>query len=392
MLKSAIKGALACTLLLACAQVPQENLQDAYVSESRKLGLYPIYPPREGFQVGDIYLASVRRDNINDLEYVWAGEIPEVRVAANEFLKSRVVFRDTSTSSNNQLPSTLAAQTDMFEAGVATRNTQPSDSLPVVAFPSISGDAGFTGSAGITGVLQSIGIGGGTRTTVTLDFVDVRSFWLPKVKASAFKSRMLAPEIFSGLESAYDDLQRQVFLNRRPEAVAGPQRCISLALITRVYMTRRIDYTYRNANILGVGLRRSEVPGQQSNVAAAPDVTINLSQTGSGNLADDTAADVEALNRNIDSFNGSNTQGRSLSFQSWDGRGLRFAQTFQRPVVIGWDGYDVPPPKYDAARDRYIFSDFSYLQNDAINDQVRRNSKVRTAIENICDINKAVRG
>ena len=43
-------------LLLGCSAVPNSDISVQYKKEARKLGLYPVYPPREEFQIGDVYL------------------------------------------------------------------------------------------------------------------------------------------------------------------------------------------------------------------------------------------------------------------------------------------------------------------------------------------------
>jgi len=341
-LKRISKLAILILVIANCGSIRSIDVKQAYSEKARELGLFPVYPPREEFQIGDIYLVSSAKNNRNDSVSVWLGSVDGLQKEATKFLESRVVFRETATEKLSTFNKTGAGpQADTFGTAIATRKSQYVESLPLAAFPSISANAGFTAGVGIVGALQSLGIGFGRKTTVTLDFVDVRTYWVPKVLAAPYKDAAGFKAI-DNINQGLSDLTRLVKLKKGSRLdAAGGERCLTMALVTRVYLTRRIDYTYRDAQILAAGIRRADVAGTLQNVAPAPTVIVNQQQGDGGTgetLIDD--AQLNQLRQSVAAVQGQTSAGQSLAFQSWDARGLRFGQTFQRPVAIGWDGFD----------------------------------------------------
>ncbi|MEM9269307.1 MAG: hypothetical protein AAGA78_10270, partial [Pseudomonadota bacterium] len=149
--------------------------------------------------------------------------------------------------------------------------------------------------------------------------------------------------------------QRQVVLGRKStgsgfQAAGGKSRCVSMTLITTLYITRQIDYTYRDSDIVAAAARQATggpdgADGNLENVAAAPVVpNINLIVTGEDTEAVSlTDAQFTELTEALQAGAGGTGSGpgRSASFASWDARGLTLSETYRRPVVIGWDGYDL---------------------------------------------------
>ncbi|MFN3315055.1 MAG: hypothetical protein ACK46Q_16560, partial [Hyphomonas sp.] len=41
--------------LSSCTAVSGDDLAQKYQQRTRELGLFPVYPPREEFQIGDVY-------------------------------------------------------------------------------------------------------------------------------------------------------------------------------------------------------------------------------------------------------------------------------------------------------------------------------------------------
>ena len=356
-MKHLLLGVCGLAILMGCAGGSREDLRDEYSKTAREIGLFPIYPPREDFQIGDIYMASANRQKFEDLEYVRVGRLEKIRNLARLELNKLIAF-DNSDIEENKI--NAKSQSDFDIGFLTTRGEVAADagkqvkSLPIVAFPKITANAGLTAGVGLTGLLESLGFGSARNTTVTLEFPDVRTYGVSKVEARKYRPDILANS-WANIDEGNYALQRQIILGRdKAEKAAGPTRCVNMSMITQVYLTRQIVYTYSNAEILAVGLKRAEPGGTVSEVSTAPQADINLVAALTANSTNPPAT-AAALKSITDDFSQqSGKPGQSIQFQSWDGRGLSFSQTFQRPVVIGWDGYDIRlPSSVNAAKRAY---------------------------------------
>jgi len=329
---------------VSCSGSGDRNLVLAYGKAVREIGLFPVYPPREEFQVGDVYMWSQSLSDPNDTVSVYLMTIDWLRMEADRFMASRIVFNNSATAVAN---TPRGSPTDIpgKSRNLALRGHADlalAQSLPIAAFPTVTADAGYTASAGFVGALAAIGIGGGSRTTVTLNFNDVRTYFVPnapvmrKVLAELPNVAMLFPE-------GEVDLGRLVQQRRGKgtDPCRAGRRC-GVSVVTRVFLTRQIDYTYRNAQILAVALRRAQNPGTLSSVQAAPDVNISV-QTNNTGAIDGAHMDkqIRDLKTQVDALAAGSTPGQSFRFEAWDARGVTFASSYQRPVVVGWDGIEL---------------------------------------------------
>lgn len=286
-----------CLFLLGCSAAPSDDLRVQYGKEARKLGLIPVFPPREEFQLGDVFLWSQPTGKPDKRHNLWVGSMPEFQIAADKFLEDRIVFQSTAASGD---------QKDLFGTDLATRNAQRIQTLPIAAFPTVSGDAGFSGSIGILKALQAIGLAGGARTQVTLNFNDVRTYWVPRVNAVA---EVLQAEAKKGksISSSTDitdvllsrlittapgrnvntilavpanileqDSKRGGFSNS-PLDLCDPNdtNVVGISVVSRVYLTRQINYTYRNGRIINAGVKRA-TSGTLSDIPTQSPVTVNV--------------------------------------------------------------------------------------------------------------------
>jgi hypothetical protein len=265
------------------------------------------------------------------------------RVRANKFLLSRDAYPPTGAAANTTAASAqpLLAQDDMYEPGVSTRADQRVLSLPITSFPSINLQSGETASAGLTGAMAALGFGVSDQTMVTLDFHDVRTFLVPKVMVTADDQRA-ALIAFGGemLDRGARDLPTKIAAKEFLEGHHwGGDRCLQLAIVTQVYLTREIDYTYRDRQILAAGLKATTEQGKLSSVPNPPAVSVTVLQSADGDNADKSAAVAESL-RQSTIPTGTGPQGGSFSFAGFNARGMTFQQTYLRPVAIGWDGFE----------------------------------------------------
>jgi len=330
-------------LLLGCSAVPNSDISVQYKKEARKLGLNPVYPPREEFQIGEVYVWARRKGSFDLDVNVYMGSEHSFVHAADRFMTDRIVFQPTIAT-----PKT-AAQNDLYRKQLSQRSQNDILSLPIAAFPSISGDAGFSGGIGLLKALQAIGLAGGARTQVTLDFTDVRTYWVPKVEA--VKAAGGDPAL--ALQRIYSQIPKDILspileqnYDRSKIKVPGQDMCdanleFGVSVVSRVYLTRKIDYTYRNGRIVSAGIKRATAGSTLSQVPAAPAINVNVNQTGE--LASNDTQ-LAALQKQIDDLSKSQGTGDSVAFQTWDARGITFSQIYARPVSIGWDGFEFINP------------------------------------------------
>lgn len=218
-------------------------------------------------------------------------------------------------------------------------------SLPITALPRVSADAGFTSGLGLVSLLSSVGLAGGARTTVTLDFTDVRTYWVPNVQVVSRVDAASQELLVSYADAAIRDLTRSLQLRSGKQTdPCGSGRICGLSVITRVYLTRQIDYTYRNGRIVAAGLRRAELVadnGSATRPAIPPSVVVNVTTDADGAVdGAQTDAQIATLQGQLAALSANTDRGQSLRFEAWDARGITFRQIYQRPVAVAWDGID----------------------------------------------------
>lgn len=334
-------------VLLGCSAVPNSDISVQYKKEARKLGLNPVYPPREEFQIGDVYVWARRKVSLDQEVNVYMGSEHSFIHAADRFMAERIVFKPTKAATDK------SQQDDLFRRQLTQRSQNDIRSLPIAAFPSVSGDAGFSGGIGLLKALQAIGLAGGARTQVTLDFKDVRTYWVPKVEAV----KATGNNPIATLQAVYKrnppgilkEILKQNY-ERSKLKVAGQTMCqadldYGVSVVSRVYLTRTISYTYRNGRIVSAGIKRATAGSTLSQVPAAPAVNVNVNTSGE---LDSNDSQLSALQTQIDNLSKSQGKGDSVAFQTWDARGITFEQTYDRPVSIGWDGFEFIDPQIDA--------------------------------------------
>lgn len=312
-----------------------------YANTARQLGLVAVYPPREEFQIGDMFAVSFGEEP-NDSVRVWIGEAEGVSEIAEEFMKSRIVFR--ATGEEGSAVTSSLKQADTFGQTLARRSDVRIETLPVSAFPEITADSGLTAGLGIAKALQAIGLGGGVGTKVTLNFGDVRTYWAPKIKiASKVNIDSAYGRVFTPNETTIREaLDRELALAKLSGRNISTTRCLGGVVITRVYLTRKITYTYSNGKIIAAGIRIASEGSELTNIPAPTRITVDVKNTN-GQIEQDTPnEELAKLREQIDEVAASGAQGKGLNFESWSALGVTFSQTFPRPVAIGYDAFSIP--------------------------------------------------
>lgn len=345
----------------ACGQVADPQVKENYTSAVRSLGLTGIYPPREEFQVGDVYFtASIPRTNFQYSSYV--GDIPELRKAAAEFLETRIVFDHTRTIPNlSQNPP--ADQPDLFDSEFRTRGDYDhvgfESNLPIVAFPSIELGAADVAALSATSLVQALGFSRSERTQVELQFPTVTKYYIPASSAqrlSTSKGTIVetAQNLFNELDEtnvssrcenfAVIDVLRKIDFDRR-EGKFSSQKLedfeLGLIIITSVYLTRKIDYLYSNSEINALGLQLAGTPLQSTVVPQLPPPP--TSAEGSLVTPDAQLTTIQATLDRLTAVTEERSQGLRLG--NWTGRGILFEETYRRPVSIAYEAVPITFPK-----------------------------------------------
>jgi hypothetical protein len=341
--------ASALSVLFSCTRVADEPISRAYGEAVRELGIYPVFPPREEFQIGDVYFWSQSRSDPSDTISVYVTSLDWLRHEADRFLRSRVVF-ESSTDTNTAATALPHRDFPNAEGRIQTRGEVADEnllsSLPITALPRVSADAGFTNGIGIIGLLASLGLTGGARTTVTLDFNDVRTYWVPKLEVQARVIAATPLILENNFDAAVGELTRALRLRGGASSdPCGTDRICGMSAITRVYLTRQIEYTYRNGSIVAAALRQAETlpsTGVAVRPQLAPTVTVNVATGEDGMInGSSTQKQFEALQTQLASLSASTDRGQSLRFEAWDARGITFSEIYQRPVAVAWDGIEI---------------------------------------------------
>ena len=118
----------------------------------------------------------------------------------------------------------------------------------------------------------------------------------------------------------------------------GAERCLGGYVITRVYLTRKITYTYSNGRIAALALRLAEEGSTLSSIPNPPNLNIEITNTGGELTLPDNSAALTTIAEQLSNVGTTDEQGRGLNFESFSLRGVTFSQIFPRPVAVGYDG------------------------------------------------------
>lgn len=323
---------LACALVAACTPLPAASPEFRFSESVRQLGLTPVYPPREDFSVGDVYISGRYDDPKLRSPRSYLGSVDKVRLAARRELAGPVAFAETARKDGRAAG---AGQTDLLSGGLPRRGELPADrvaSLPLVAFPSMTIDAGTAASAGILRPLQGLGLFGSRRTTVTLDFADTRTYGISPVW---IRGAILAEVMALLRANGGCDVARTYLTDQAATLNPGVEVEGSITIITRVYLTRSINYTYRDAKILALAERALASGGTAA--GPAPAVFNNTTIVGNGTpAAADSGAGASTVSLPA-------TTGDGFQFVGLSGLGLTLNRSFDRPVAVAYEGLEFAP-------------------------------------------------
>lgn len=338
----AIGVTIALLTLTACSQMFKEPPGVSYSESVRQLGIYPVYPPREDLQVGDIYgVEDNPRVDRARIRSVFLDSV-DLTGQIRKYLDRRYTFGNTAASASSHTIGETAGQ-------IIVQSDAPSDAqlfdspapqnLPITGFPSIEVDSGL--SLSLVGASGGAGFGFGSSQTLkmTLSFGLVTSYSVPIPVAFAELERYCNTRFADLVQNCNnEDVTR--YLNQKYQLGESGSKSIRKAqvlMVSKVYLARSISYTFNDQAL--VAAAASAANRETNSQASAPivDGTLLTSAMAEGpEMVTALATFQKALNAAAQP--GDNKDGASISLAGYTRNSVTFEQIFQRPVVIGFEG------------------------------------------------------
>lgn len=144
--------------------LPDVDPQQEYTDAVARLGLYPVYPPRQSVRVGDVYFI-VKKNSRNPNDLVYLGHLQNYeRYAADYDAGALPIYMSPTTNA-------AAGQNQPFSG---------KGSVMPIAFPSIALSAASTAALGSTLPGGSGFLNFGRARSVSIGFENTREFGLPR--------------------------------------------------------------------------------------------------------------------------------------------------------------------------------------------------------------------
>ncbi|HEV7369376.1 hypothetical protein [Arenibaculum sp.] len=318
-------------------------------SSMRELNIYPLFPPREDVQVGDLYVVLAdAKDGPQDIDYGTPG------IWLDSLLTRDLVeaFYDARANLPQGLPAALGPDGNPVAAGGsavtptplsqvvsatppdnAYRSADPLGRLRLVQFPAFSlalldeSQIGLAAPSLLGGLLG--GIGDSDDLNLSLSVPQAESYALPANALIDLLQKQCAagkPVIDPARVALAGDM-----LRRPGDATGTPV----LTVISEVFYTRTLDYTFSRQSGFGIGAAAGS--------AATGSQPVPGTDTGS---TTDTAAgtDIEArlaaletqVNGTVSAAGGQTLPGARGSITFAGDRSIRLSQSFERPIAIGY--------------------------------------------------------
>ncbi len=333
----------------------QPSLRASYTDRILDMGLNPVYPPREEFQVGDVFLRSLDWQEPHDSSksfWVWLGTIPSVQEAADKYLASRINYSPSAFD-----PSVEDTSGPIREPEHIRRT------LPIVAFPAISAKIGNTGGLGDTGFLRSLGIALSEAETILLDLGDTRMYGIPE--GAPLNLSLLGAEFEDGVcRSVPSSLNRARALAKssmgiNAELACSESRYCDFAVITRTYLTKSLNYTYTSSKVSSVqaAVRELQSDADKRPLPLPGNLSLNLS-------VDDSSSEefIKSLSELVNTKNNTETIS-SFQISGINGNTVSFSKAFSSPVTVAYEAFNYSVDRIlrncDLPRDSFLRPNFS---------------------------------
>lgn len=331
--------------LAACSQVFKEPPGISYSESVRQLGIFPVYPPREDLQVGDIYgMEDDRKAERSKIRSVFLDSV-DLTDEIRKYLNRRYTFGTTNASAPSHTigdtTGQLINQSDAAATGVLFDTSAPRN-LPITGFPSIEVDSGL--SLSLVGASGGAGFGFGSSQTLkmALSFGLVTSYSVPIPVALEKLDQYCASRRYTAARQSCWNEEITDYLNQKYQLGYGTPKSIKKAqvlMVSKVYLARSISYTFNDQTLAAAAA--SAANREENPQATAPTVdgtllTSAMSASNAPALVTALAAFQRALNESIKPD--PNKDGVSISVSGYTRNSVTFEQIFQRPVVIGFEG------------------------------------------------------
>lgn len=319
--------------LTSCGQTELSDLPTEYVKTIRGLGFQAVYPPRQGFQVGDIYLRAVYQPNPDDPHKNFrtlVGSLPVGISIANKFADSRLLFEETSGNGSWQ-------QFDYASDRAPTRRR-----MLQVAFPNVTARVVAGVNIGFFDAIRSLVGSASQATHVTVSFPDVRFMQLPLAVGDNLLD-IVRPFVVD-LEPL-SNRHRIVLQNDTafPGCGDAAYHCY-YTIVTTVYYVRQLTYTFGDASSLAVsaGIVNDPITDANGNRISIPlsplTVVVDTKLSDDATSKEISTKVTEAIQKE---FAKGADKSVGLGVLRDTQRSFRFQQTFANPVAIAWDGFHI---------------------------------------------------
>ena len=331
-------GLVSLALALGCASTEDEleRVAKDWCMTIRASQVLPVYPLSEDIQPGDVFLVQTSLSRQADI-YRERGFLPLDQLVQR--LKD-LPYADFYSSS--YLTGTYAG-VPHGRPGWPTNGAGGPMKAPRAAFPnynfSVEKGSGIQLAIPIQGVATGLGFMGASRATGSVTISDAFTY--------AVDGESLVRKLYDWWLS--DELLRETFA----AIVRDTGEPVYLRVVTRVYLTGKVAVSLTNLDSKSAG----------ADVGAAPALELlDLSRDDPTRIDSSAKAYQDALKALSEPLNQS-SPGGSVRFTQASRRAVSLDETFDRPLVIGYLGFDVrvfedgglsaPIPSYATLNDRH---------------------------------------
>lgn len=337
--------------LAACSSMLKQPPGITYAESVKQLGIYPVYPPREDLQVGDIYgIEYAARTKPKETRKVFVDSV-DLTPQIQKYLNRRYTFANTTGGGTRAAllgtSASLPTQSDAVSTSASSYNLfegPDPQNLSITAFPGIEVDSGLTlnVAAGSSNLGAMFGFGGGTTLKMTLNYGRVTSYSVPIPVAKA-ALEAYCEGIWPASHPEYCDSDNlSEYINLKYQSGTDVTEALPL-MVSKVYLARAISYTFNDRTLAAAAA--SLVNREQNAQASAPTIDASLLTSAVANkdaaMVTALAAFQNALNRSV--VDGRNVEGATISIAGYTSNSVTFEEVFQRPVAIGFEGVYTNP-------------------------------------------------
>jgi hypothetical protein len=315
-----VLGSVAIGILTSCNTLRNKQLESTakdWALTVRASQVIPVYPLTEDLQPGDVLLVTTPiGDQIK--VYTERGYLPLDQHLIRLYPDGYPGFYSDGRYGVD--PSDKPPKPWWSTVKEGDKTVDKWDLAPHVSFPSyqfsVNTSLGLSAAIPIQGIPVAMGLMNTSSASGAVSFTDAYSYGL-----DIYHMWQCIRDWAAGLEA------RQMLRTYAPQKPGSYQ---FLRVITRVYVVRGIDVTVNNDASMG------------ANAGLADHSPIStLGSTTQGSSAESYKNMLDAINTMV-SNSASLTPGAQLKFVSATSRTTALKETFSRPLVIGYIGFDLP--------------------------------------------------